>query len=107
MDSKKRIFIKGTSGAAYVKEGFSWPAFFFGSLWAAVKGMWYPHFVLMLLVDAVFWFGTGYAEARNMGGVALFLLCATLVYAVLRGRFGNRWRMASLRSRGYAESRVA
>ena len=105
MARTSRIFFKGNSGAAVVKNGFSWPAFLCGSLWAAAKRMWYPHFLALLVVDAVMWFGLGYSEASGMEGLALVLLAAMWAYAVVRGRYGNRWLAASLRRRGYEESR--
>ena len=87
-------------GIAVVKQGFSWPAFFFGSLWALARRV-YPLFFAMLLLDSVLWFVTGYAEAHGSFGWALLGLFGTLAYASVRGRHGNRWVESFLVSRGY------
>lgn len=101
MAKPQQIFLHLREGIAYVKDGFSWPAFFFGSLWAMAKRMWLPHVPLLLVADAGLWFLTGVAEARDNGGLVLLGLVATLLYAFARGRHGNRWLAASLRRRGY------
>jgi hypothetical protein len=83
----KRAYFHPKKGLTQVKQGFSWPAFFFGSLWAAVRKMWFPSFGAMMLLDVALWFLTGYAEAQRAGGLVLIGLVATLVYAYLRGRY--------------------
>ena len=94
------VFQRGTSEVVGVKIGFSWPAFFFGSLWAAAKGAWLL-FAGLLVIDALVWFGSGYAaQSRNVLLVLVFLV-ANLVYVVIRGVYGNRWLEASLRRRGF------
>jgi hypothetical protein len=101
MATPTRAYFHPKKGLTQVKQGFSWPAFFFGSLWAAVRRMWFPSFVVMALLDVALWFLTGYAEAQRAGGLVLLGLVATLAYAYLRGRYGNRLLEASLLSRGY------
>lgn len=49
MDSPmaKTIRMISPSGTSvYTKDGFSWPAFFFGPIWALVKKAWRDFFVL-------------------------------------------------------------
>jgi len=94
------------SRAVLVKQGFSWPAFLFGALWAAAKHMWLPAFWAMAVMDTVLWFLSGYAEARGASDLALCTLLLTLGYAWVRGRFGNRWLVASLTRRGYARGKT-
>lgn len=100
----KNVYSHPKHGAVRVKQGFCWPAFFFGSLWAAARRA-YRLFFLLLLLDAVLWFATGYAAAQGSEAFALLGLLATLAYAVLRGLRGNEWVAASLMSRGYVLSR--
>ena len=97
----KMTFLHKRHGLVRVKTGFSWPAFFFGSLWAAAKRMWFPEFLLLIVVDAGLWFATGLAEASGKLGLALLGLVATIIYAFVRGRHGNRWLSSSLLRRGY------
>lgn len=102
MPKPKTTFLHRTYGMVKVKVGFSWPAFFFGSLWAAAKRMWLPEFLLLLTADAGIWFLAGVAEANRQSGLAMVALCANVSYAYIRGRWGNRWLAASLVRRGFA-----
>jgi hypothetical protein len=99
--SKKYTIYSSTSSAVPVKSGFCWTAFFFGGLWAAAKRMWFPYFIAMSVADIVIWFATGYAKAQGNGGLALLSALAMFAYAIMRGKFGNRWLANSLLSRGY------
>lgn len=63
-------------------DGFSWPAFFFGVIWLAAKGLW-GHFVVNLLIVLV---TSGFA--------------APIVWIVY-GFIGNGAHKSSLLKRGY------
>jgi len=83
-----------------VKEGFSWPAFFFGIAWALYHRLWLPAAAL-IAISAVL----GAAlEEFNLGSVAASLTFFAL--AVLVGLMGNDWRRAALHRRGYGEDGV-
>lgn len=97
----QQVFFHLREGLAQVEVGFSWPAFFFGSLWAAAKRMWWPAFALMLVLDAGLWLLTLAAEAGKHTGLAFTAVGAALLHAFVRGCYGNRWHAASLRRRGY------
>ena len=77
-----------------VKEGFCWPALFFGPLWAIANGMW----VIFLLLIAAF---AGIAVAPDLfgGGEFPFWLCCG--FMGLLGLFGNDLRQWSLGRAGY------
>ncbi len=100
MPSIKHSYFHPKHGIVLVKQGFSWPAFFFGSLWALARRV-YPVFLAMLVIDALLWFVTGYAAAQGAGGLALLGLLGTITYAVVRGKYGNRWLQSYLVARGY------
>jgi hypothetical protein len=102
MPKPNNVYLHRAKGIVKVKIGFSWPAFFFGSLWAAAKRMWFPEFLLLLVADAGLWFLTGVAEANHHGGLTILGLFANFGYAYVRGRWGNRWLSGSLVRRGYA-----
>jgi hypothetical protein len=72
-----------------VKQGFSWPGFFFTWIWAVLKHL--PGPALGLLVAGLL------AAASNMA-VGIFLLGASALWAGLQG---NAWRGDQLTSRGY------
>jgi hypothetical protein len=78
-----------------VKQGWSWPAFLFGFIWALSK---------RLYGVAAFTFFVGYAFAASnrrddVQGAAVFIL--SVVMTGVLGTFGNRWRIENLKSRGY------
>ena len=100
MSSERIGYINPERGFVRVKTGFSWPAFFFGGIWAIVKGLWLVA-VAMCALDALIWFSSGYAEARGDGGLAFAGLVSQIVYGVVRGRYANGWWRAKLLRQGY------
>jgi hypothetical protein len=101
MTARRQFFVHASRGAVLVKEGFCWPAFFFGALWAAVRGLWFPLFPALLALDTVLWFLTGYADAQHLSGLALLALATTVAYAWARGHYGNRWLREGLQRKGF------
>ena len=83
-----------------VKQGWSWPAFFFNAIWALVKKMW----ALGGILFAVFFaFGFISASIGRESGQALDALTsiANFIVAIVFGMNGNKWREKNLTSRGY------
>lgn len=86
--------------AVLVKEGFSWPGFFFGIFWTLWHGMWVASaalfaiaFVVGLVVELV-----GFGEDA-----------ASLIHLLLHlgvGMFGNDMRRWSLRRTGRVETAI-
>ena len=72
-----------------VKIGWSWPAFLFLALWAAVKKFW---------VKSAIFFVVGFTLSL-LGNAGLFLILGPQIYAATRG---YKWRKENLISRGYA-----
>jgi hypothetical protein len=103
MAADRRALLHPTKGLRSVKIGFSWPAFFFSALWAAVMGMWSPYFTYLLFADIILWFTAGVAEAQGLEALAIAVFFFTIAYAIVRGRYGNRWLVASLVGRGYKQ----
>jgi hypothetical protein len=95
------IYVHPVAAIEAVKVGFSWPAFFFGSLWMLDKGLW---------GRAALWLG-GYLGVRRaailvdkiQGGeyLSVFLMGTLVFMALVAGINGNRWREQSLLKRGY------
>jgi len=83
-------------GYEAVKQGFSWPGFWFTWLWAFVKGLYVTGVVLLVAVVLL----RVLAETREPGLVWLAAL-GTLVVALGVGFKGNDWRETSLVNRGY------
>jgi len=82
-----------------VKQGWSWPAFFFGFVWAMAKKMWKLSIGVVLAI-LVIGFITGIAATEEMGEAIMngLGMTANLMFGV----HGNSWREESLTARGFA-----
>ncbi len=76
-----------------VKLGWSWPGFLFNGFWALFKKMWVLGIgaivgvtVLCLILDSII---------GNVGGGP------AAVIGIVFGMYGNKWREANLKYRGY------
>jgi len=78
-----------------VKEGFSWPAFFFGIVWALYHRLWLVAALLLLLTVGL---GVAFEELR-LNQISISLVFFAI--AVLVGMFGNDWKRDALHRRGY------
>lgn len=83
-----------------VKEGFSWPAFFFALPWALYHRLWLIAAAMVALIAAM----SVAVEEFRLGQPSVSLICFAI--AVLVGLLGNDWRRAALRRRGYGEGGV-
>lgn len=92
------IFLHLRHGSVHVKHGFSWPAFFFGSLWGLNHGLWL--LLPSLLIADMVVFLVAMAESRSIADVFVLPVLA-LVFASVRGYFGNRMIVDALRQKGY------
>lgn len=77
-----------------VKQGWSWPGFFFGPIWALVKKLWGLGAVLLVavIILAMFPIETGIGVLAALLSLGIYITC---------GINGNRWREKNLASRGY------
>jgi hypothetical protein len=83
-----------------VKEGFSWPAFFFGPLWALAHLMWLAAVALVALD-----FVAGIVmDAAKLSAPTQAIV--SLGIAVLIGAHANDWRRRALARRGYRDGGV-
>jgi hypothetical protein len=83
-----------------VKEGFSWPGFFFGVIWALWHRLWIEAAALLALFIAA---GVIF-DVTELGEPVESLI--TFAIVLLVGFNGNDWRRASLRRRGYQDAGV-
>lgn len=100
----KHLYFNPHEGVVSVKQGFSWPACIFGSLWAMAHHMWAPYVLVLLPVEVIFGLLTGLVQASHDEAMAIGMLLANLGLAAVRGWYGNRWLADSLRRRGYVEN---
>nr|VFK44647.1 MAG: Protein of unknown function (DUF2628) [Candidatus Kentron sp. TC] len=78
-----------------IKQGWSWPAFFFGIIWALVKKMWLLGFGIWGVGAVLILIGESIEGWDALMGIASFVLMFVF------GKEGNRWREKNLISRGF------
>jgi hypothetical protein len=83
-----------------VKQGWSWPAFFFSWIWACVKGMWVLGIgIIVALLVVLFIFEVMSIDEMTING---FFIFADVVIGIIFGVRGNSWREKNLLSRGFS-----
>ncbi len=97
-----KIFKNSLEKYEAVKQGWSWPAFFFAPLWACFKGMWalglgFVAVTFLLGMLSVYMFGNLPAIDRAFDVLNIAIL-------VWFGMKGNRLREQNLLRRGYIEA---
>ncbi|AEI14129.1 Protein of unknown function DUF2506 [Flexistipes sinusarabici DSM 4947] len=93
-----KIYANPQGNYEAVKQGWSWPAFFFSFIWAMVKKMWGLG-VGVLIAFLVLGFIIG-ASGSGSGGDALIRV-ASIIVKIIFGVNGNKWRESNLPKRGY------
>ncbi|HEX2541948.1 MAG TPA: hypothetical protein VHM00_12795 [Caldimonas sp.] len=99
--SRYRVYKSPDGDIVRVKVGFSWRAFFVGSLSAIVRRTW-----LLLVVASLFFVSESYSSGAptptsRTAALALVVLGLYAVYMLFCGVHGNRWLGESLRRRGF------
>jgi len=99
--SRYRVYKSPNGDIVRVKIGFSWRAFFVGSLTAIVRRIW-----LLLAVACLFFLSETYSSGAptltsRTAALALVLVGVYAVYMLFCGVHGNRWLSDSLRRRGF------
>ena len=99
-----KIFVSPQGNSEALKQGWSWPGFFFNFIWALIKRMWVLGVVLMVLSIAL-GFIEGTVEVSSgkevASGISVITSILNLVIAVVFGVKGNKWREKKLISCGY------
>ncbi len=102
-----RVYQAPSGGGLYaVKQGWSWPGFFFVGLWALVKKLW---LIGLGLLFCGFWLGSMTADAdleSELGSHDFLFLGLEALVHVLCGLYGNRWREEKLIRQGYQYQRT-
>lgn len=88
-----------------VKQGWSWPAFFFSTIWAFIKRIWWLGFgllLLSLLLPSLI--ATNLQDMPQEQAIATINGIGSVVSIIIGfilGLYGNRLREKNLLSRGY------
>ena len=93
-----RVFKHPAGKVEAVKQGWSWPGFFFTFIWAFVKRLWVVGGVILVLA-----FGAGVVLDSMMSDSVNSAVSNVmgLVVSLVVGVRGNIWRENNLLSRGY------
>ncbi|MDY6842222.1 MAG: DUF2628 domain-containing protein [Pseudomonadota bacterium] len=99
-----KIFQHPSGKREAVKQGWSWPAFFFGVIWALVKKQWVLGISVLVGLSLL-----GFAVAASDGGEngQVFVNLVSLIVSIVFGVYGNSWREKNLISRGYEQTGMA
>jgi hypothetical protein len=83
--------------AIFIKEGFSWPAFFFPIIWLVLKRLWLSLILYLLAIALVFVLSARLSLSDS------FIVIAALAINLLLGMEGNERRRRALAMRGFIE----
>ena len=90
-----KIFKNPLGQMEAIKQGWSWPGFVFGPIWALFKKMW--ALGIGTLVGGIILISILEAILGNIGnGLGAGI-------SVMFGMYGNKWREGNLKYRGYDE----
>lgn len=99
------VYSHPTKGFEAVKIGFSWPGFFFNSIWLLVKTLWGWALIWIVYSILVNVYNSVAINSTNSAGINLLLsligLTASLMIMLIPGFKGNSWRVKKLGKLGY------
>ena len=95
-----KIYANPQGSYEAVKQGWSWPALFFGMIWSLAKRLWALSlgvFLSFLILGII---------ASTVGGelgkaIDTLATIAAFVMGIFFGAYGNQWREVNLLSRGF------
>lgn len=98
-----KIYTDPSGTTQAVKQGWSWPAFFFNAIWALVKQIWLLG-LLTFPVMLLLWVSS--AAAGNVQGesgqiISGMVSLAWIIFKIIFGAGGNSWREKNLTARGF------
>jgi Protein of unknown function (DUF2628) len=99
-----KIYASPLGSNEAVKQGWSWPGFFFNIIWAFVKKMWVlgssllVFFLILGMIEGGMEASSGAGAAAGMSTISSIL---SLIMSVIFGVSGNQWREKNLLSRGF------
>ncbi|MDP2958539.1 MAG: DUF2628 domain-containing protein [Longimicrobiales bacterium] len=105
-----KIYSNALGAYEAVKQGWSWPAFFFGPIWALAKRMWALGFgvlgILFVVSYAIF-LAVGVVDEDLLQGMLGMVGIGVFVLPIIFGAMGNKLRRTHLTSRGFGLQVIA
>ena len=99
--STYRLYKSPQGQIVRVKMGFSWQAFFVGSLKAIVRRTWLLAASALALYLAMTWYQGAPTATSRIAALLLLVLGFFVAYMLFCGVNGNRWLGDALRRRGF------
>ncbi len=99
------VYSHSAHGYEAVKNGFSWPAFFFTWIWAFSKGLVIHGFATIVVFATLFGLEK-YYEGQRQPGAQVYVMLLQFRLACLLGIAGNTWRVTRLKKRGFQHLRT-
>ena len=99
-----RVYQAPSVGGLYaVKQGWSWPGFFFVGIWALVKKLW---LIGLGLLVCGFWLTRAVDPGSEFWAHDFLFLWIEFLVHVFCGLYGNRWREEKMIRQGYQYQRT-
>jgi hypothetical protein len=96
-----KVYKHPVNGYKAVKQGFSWPGFFLGFIWAFYQRLWLIGTVLLIVTIV------SYPYDVYPLGLTVVLELFQIGMGIYVGKNGNLWREHNLKDRGYRYLRKA
>jgi len=93
---KYSVFTNSQGDFVTVKQGWSWPAFFFGFFWAMAKKMWILGISYFAIIVLISFLSVIYFEVNN-----IFSIIIKIILRIVFGLCGNIWIENKLFSHGF------
>ena len=98
--AKYKVYKHMVSGYEAIKNGISWPGFFFIWAWAFLKKLWIHGLLLLVAGSLISFFGFLLAQRGDDSSVITGLVLL-LLPNIITGILGNFWLRKSMLQKGY------
>lgn len=102
------IYVDKNNTYKAVKKGWSWPAFFFGSIWALFKGLWllgivlFPIELLLNMISNIVEKMSAKSPDHAEDYIVIAIAIIMLTIRIWFGKKGNIWRENKLLKGGFS-----
>ena len=105
---KKYLLFQSPDGETFkVKDGFSWPAFFFGPFWGIYAKVWTQWAVMVVIYLALIFIDDYLVQPSGNVFLIIFMGFSYIFYMLAWGLKGNQWVAWNWRNRGFTQKSSA